>query len=265
VAKVLSITRPWPIAAVATSNGIVTVANAISPNPREIAVVPSPAANRTIDLDLGQARDINALLIGYHTATAANGYVSNVSIGNNANYALNASPTGVTPGLNVVGNLIAPSTSTDPLATHALFTFNTINGQYVRITLASGAASFDVGIVAVGKSFVTAWGHEYGAGRPIEDTSGVERLKGGAFGIDEGVIIGGYQWTFGDLTDAELAELYILVRRLGISRSVFVVEDPDYTAGLNERIHWGLFDKLEAYERLVPGASRWNFKIRDWA
>ncbi len=264
MAKVLSITRPWPVAAV-SGIGVTSVENAITPNPREIAVLPAPPTVRTVDLDLGQAREVNALLVGYHTATAASGTLAYVLIGNNPDFASNPGVAGDSPLLNVVGNLLAPSTSPDPIERHGFFTFNTISGRYVRIAFTGMATDYEIGIAAVGKSFSSFWGHEYGAGRPIEDMSTVERLKGGGFGIDEGAIAGGYQWALGDLTAAELDELYILVRRLGASRSVIVVEDPDYTAGLNERIHWGLFDRLEPYERLVPGASRWAFKIRDWA
>jgi hypothetical protein len=53
---------------------------------------------------------------------------------------------------------------------------------------------------------------------------------------------------------------------VGKHGSILVVEDPDQAAtGLNERVHWGLFDKLESYERIAPGATKWTLRIEDWA
>jgi len=34
--------------------------------------------------------------------------------------------------------------------------------------------------------------------------------------------------------------------------------------GLNERIHYGLFDRFEPYERLSPGRTRWGLRMNEW-
>ena len=46
---------------------------------------------------------------------------------------------------------------------------------------------------------------------------------------------------------------------------MLVVEDPDQTDGLTERVHWGLFRKLDTYERLDPQNTKWSLQIADWA
>ena len=117
----------------------------------------------------------------------------------------------------------------------------------------------------MGRSWQAEWGHEWGAGRFIEDTGTAERLFGGGFGIDEGVAAGGYQWTFGDLQPAETEALYQLVKERRTTRTVLVVEDPEQSPGLNERIHWGLFRKLEPFERADPLNTKWSLSVGDWA
>lgn len=116
----------------------------------------------------------------------------------------------------------------------------------------------------LGLSFQTEYGEERGGGGIIEDTGTVERLFGGGFGIDEGVATTGYQWTFGDLQDAERRQLFQIVKRLRTTRSFLMVENPAQTDGLNERIHWGNLRKLEAYERIDPRNSKWALSMWDW-
>lgn len=117
----------------------------------------------------------------------------------------------------------------------------------------------------MGLAFQTEYGEERGGGGLIEDTGSVERLFGGGFGIDEGVATTGYSWTFGDLQDAERRQLFQIVKRLRTTRSFLMVENPAQTEGLNERIHWSLFRKLEAYERIDPKNSKWSLSCWDWA
>jgi len=116
----------------------------------------------------------------------------------------------------------------------------------------------------MGLAFQTEYGEERGGGGLIEDTGSVERLFGGGFGIDEGVATTGYQWSFGDLQNAERRQLYQIVKRLRTTRSFLMVEEPSQTEGLNERIHWGMLRGLEVYERINPRDTKWSFKMHDW-
>jgi hypothetical protein len=256
--KPLIIVRPIPATLTNGGNFDATdLVNIATPNPKEVAFVAGIAVSGGFVLraDFGVAVTLDTVFFGFtnlsgpsyvnaYTCNAA--YVDQVQLG--ISEIVNST---LTPPINH-GLVHAPTPRTS-----RYWNFYLVNNS-------GGASDIQVGVFAAGLSFKCALGHEYGAGRQVEDTGTAERLIGGGFGIDEGVTVGGYGWTFGDLTDAELSSLYALVRGIGQTKSVLVVEDPDQTAGLAERIHWGLFDRLNAYERLIPGLSRWEFKIRDW-
>lgn len=249
--KVMSITRPLSYT---VGGSFPNVARVMSPNPREAAVTPG-GTTETIDVDLGSVQLIDTLFVGFVTTTGA----ITVTYG--------------TGGYNTFGWLGSPiaAAASDLLAEdlpgsrHFVSVLDTpVSARFIRLTVpVDGGQS--IGVVVVGKAFRPTFGHEFGAGRSIEDTGSADRLFGGGFGINEGARIGGYQWTLGDLSDAEVRTLYALARNRGSSRSVLVVEDPEISVGLNERCHWGLLAPPEAYERFAPGLTRWGLKIRDWA
>jgi hypothetical protein len=141
-----------------------------------------------------------------------------------------------------------------------------VSARYIFVTLtATGGTALQIGVFAAGLAFQPTFGREYGSGRVVTETGAKERLLSGAFGINAGVRAGGYQWTFGELTDAEVETLYDRLFEIGETVSCLMVEDPDVHAYRNARIHWGLLGKIEAYERFAPGASRWSLRIEDWA
>jgi len=149
---------------------------------------------------------------------------------------------------------------------HFFNTFPINYTRYFRIVFRLGLdqGTLRVGCFALGRKFQPAYGHEYGSGRAPIDTGSRERLKAGGFGVSPGIVKGSWNWTMGDLSGAEVDRLYEIARGLGETRPVVVVEDPDNTAGLSRRIHWGMFEKLQAYERLDPQNTRWSFNIEDW-
>lgn len=246
--KRLAIVRPLPLVIGGTVPG---VANLLTPNPKEVAA--PAAAGQTIDLDLGAALDFDTLFLGFSYGSTNATAAITVSYGAGA-YNTNA----------LAGGLpIANSRLVDGFRHFVRVLDAPVNGRYIRLTVPAGIGP-TAGVVAVGKSFQAFWGHEYGAGRFLEDTGSAERLLGGAFGINEGAIVGGYQWQFGDLTPDEREDLFALVKLLGQTKSVLVIEDVDATNDLGARTHWSLFARLEPYERLNPLDTRWAFKVMDW-
>lgn len=245
----LLIVKPYPIATAGGSAGMDRLA---TPDPKEAVVV---STGGYLALDMGVPVTADTLFIGYHSATADQQFA--------------AFATGSTYYDNPISVVITSQLQQPGLGPpfHRLARFAPITSRYWRIDFNAGAnnTAYYMGVIALGQAFQPTYGHEYGSGRPVTDTGSAERLFGGGFGINEGTRAGGWQWTLGDLTDAEVRTLYRIALDRGTTRSVLVVEDPDITDGLNERIHWGLFAKLDPYERFAPGASRWALRIDDWA
>jgi hypothetical protein len=233
----------------ASGAGVTNPSRVLTPDPKEAAFWTGGAGS--ITLDLGAVTSIDTVFAGYTGPVAMD--VATSTDGNS----FAALPGATLRADDIPPDLFAPIYHAVAIASAP------VSARYVRIG-GNFPANTPLGVVAVGRAFVSTWGHEWGAGRPIEDTGTAERLIGGGFGIEEGVRVGGYQWTFGDLTDDEVRALYAIGRDRGSTRSVLVVEDPDRTAGIHERIHWGLA-RFDTYERLAANATRYGLAIRDWA
>jgi len=247
-----------PIAPVAISAGRERL---LTPNPKEAytSAAIGIGSGTNVGLDMGAAVSLDSFFLGFTDVPA--------------------STTLTVHTIAAMGGAVTALVADRPIAHSNLFSPRRhalaiapapVAARYWRLSLynntgAAIPAGFTMGVLAVGKAFSPTWGHEWGAGRPYEDTGSAERLFGGGFGINDGVLASGYQWTFGDLSDAEREQLHAIVMDRRGTRSALVVEDPDPTDGLNERIHWGLFDRLEPFERVQAGLTRWNLKIRDWA
>lgn len=249
MSKLITLLRPLPVAS-ATGSGITGASRALTPDPKEAAFWTGGAGS--ITLDLGVSRSIDSVFTGY-TGPA------------NMTVETSADGSGFTalPGATLRSDDVAPDLFT-PIYHAFAIASAPVSARYVRIS-GNFTANTPLGVVAIGKAFVPTYGHEWGAGRPIEDTGTAERLIGGGFGIEEGVRAGGYQWTFGDLSDDETRALYAFFRDRGATRSFLCVEDPERTAGIHERIHWGILSRLDAYEREARNLNRYSFSIRDWA
>src|SRR5205085_2694676 len=108
---------------------------------------------------------------------------------------------------NQVGvSAFAASASSAPPRRHGLWRLGApISHRYHRIAFSPNvAASVTIGVIILGLAFQPTWNREWGGGRQIFDTSSVQELLGGGFGIEEGAVKAGFGWTFGDLTDTEV-------------------------------------------------------------
>lgn len=247
--SVLSIVRPYPISAIAgTADG---AARLMTPDPKEAAIIVA-AGSKTIDIDLGVARSIDTIFLGYTSAAAAD--VLTATYGT-AGYTTTAW------GSNIAA---ADSQLLTPIRHFYSKRASPVTARYIRLT-GTFTAGYAIGMACVGLSFNPQYGHEYGGGRGVISTGTAERLFSGGFGIDEGTTAGMWQFTLGDLQPAEVRQLYAIARDRGETKSLLVVEDPDAGADLAERCHWGIFRKIEAYERLDPANTRWSFTVEDWA
>jgi hypothetical protein len=244
---VLAIANPLPI--VALGGTLEQVARLASPAPKEAAS--TAGGNRTIDIDLGAVAAIDTVFLGY------------VEGGAGASFAITGGAADYTT--TAIGTLQpAPSRLAQPRQHFLLVLDEPVEVRFIRI---AGLAlpAMNIGVLAVGRAIRPKWGHEYGGGRFVVDSGVVTRLSGGGFGTSRAARAGGWQWTLGDLDDAETDALYGLQLDAGETATVLVVEDPDPTAGLNERIHWGLLSRLEPYERQDTTKTKWALRIEDWS
>ncbi len=151
--------------------------------------------------------------------------------------------------------------------THALWSGSDQVVRYVRIGIDLGGvpdAALTIGRLIVGDKFQPEYNNEWGAGRGVRDTSTVTRLPTGGVAVVEGAKYGTFSWTLGDLSEEETDRLYEMQLSSGESRPVLVVEDPDRTAGLRNRIHYGGLTGLRAYDRRNKRQTSWQMSVEDW-
>lgn len=222
------------------------------PEPKQVAIVGNdPGTESTIRLKLAQGATIDTIFVGFATA--------------------GETPVGFYSGDNHgFENLLAAAAL--PLATlvargrrhYLLQLAQPISPRYLSLYFGPSSAPFQIGLFAAGLAFRPKWGGEFGGGVGLTDTGAVSRRRDGGFGIDEGVTAAQLQWTFGDLSDVERAQLFALLRERGTSRPAIVIEGEDTGPMLTEEVHYGLFTRIEAYERFAPGMNRWALRFEDW-
>jgi hypothetical protein len=143
-----------------------------------------------------------------------------------------------------------------------------ISARYIRATLIQPAGSppLTIGNMAAGLAFQPLYGNEYGSGRATIDTGNREGLVGGGFGALIGVRKKAWSGQLGDLLDAEVDRLDDIFEDKGSTIPIVFIEGTEEIASVpqQEQIHWGLFQKLEAYERQAPAVTRWAISIEEW-
>jgi len=223
-------------------------ANLATPDPKEVAIL--AAGGGYWDMDLGASVTADTFFLGFCS--------------NNSDLAVNIyTATGLGTGRTLLGALsVGPATAR---RRHAFLKIATPSASRYWAFNVTGAAAITAGLATIGQSIQPVFGHEWGSGRLIRDMSQVTDLRGGGFGIERGARAPGWQFTVGDLSDAEVASLWDMVQDVGMSAPVVVCEDPSLSQpALNEALHYGLLDRPEAYSREAPGTNRWSFRTKDW-
>lgn len=253
--------KPLPIASVVADAGS-GAANLLTPSPKEVYVVPGGVASQTrvLTVDLGAVRRFDSVFLGFLTAWNTDFNLWSITAGVNG-------PVETVLLTEAAGTpAMARSRIDEPLYRHAFHrTPAPILARYLRIVIWPVTnAEATVGILSVGLATETTYNREWGGGRRIIDTGTVESLPDGGFATGDGAVKGGFRWTWGDLDDAEVDAIYAVGLDRGERRPIIVVEDPDPSTGLNERLHYGLFERFEPYERTAPGKTRWSLGVQQW-
>lgn len=239
-----------PIAFVASAAGWAGPENLQTKSPREICVAPGTGA-QSFEVDLQAVGDVDTFFLAATNARAdAVWTIQTIAAPGGAVTAthVNAAP------MRLTGNIRARYHSFVRLAAP-------VAGRYFRITVNQPTSPIEIGRAIVGLAF--DWPYAYGSGRQPIDTSRSVALPDGGFGIDEGVVKVGFQWRFLDLSNAALAKLWQIVEELGENKTLLAVEGPDYPPPATS-VHYGLFRKLEQFEREDAAETKWAMSFEEW-
>lgn len=244
------IIKPLPVSATPTVSGT-GQANLLTADPNEAWIAASAAAV-TIDVDMGAVVSVDSFYLGYTNAAAA------------ATWAI-FSGTGLGAGLTVrkAASLMRPADSEGPR--HHCFArlAAPVSARYWRFTLTqAGAVPLYVGAMVLGAAFEKH--REYGDDRTIIDTATREDLPGGGFGVGDGVVKSAFAFSFVDLTDGESDQLWSIKKDRGLTKPIVIVENADLDAGMNEAIHYGVFERFQARGRVSARYRKWAGSVIDW-
>lgn len=250
-------TEPLPIAAIAASRGS-GIANLLTVDPREAWLDDAVGTAATIEIDLGVERVIDTVFLGclFSAAPAATWTITG-GVAGYADIVIMGAQTLRVPDRDWARRTMS----------HALWFGDEQLVRYVRVAITQpvGASPLSIGALVLGNGFQPRLNKEWGAGRGVKDTGTVTRLASGSIAVVEGVRYGTYGWTLADLTVDEADRLYEMQLSVGESRPILVVEDPDRTAGLRNRIHYGALTGLRAFERRNVRQTSWQMTVEDWA
>lgn len=244
----IGIVRPLPVAAIIVSNGT-GAANLLTSSPREVWRAAAVGAS-FIDLDFGAVVPLDTIFLGFTNATES--ATLSVSIG------------GSWSGMTTIASTRAFRVPHTIGARHHGYVRlgQPVSTRYLRITVnqVGGAEPMQIGIALAGLMIERPY--EYRAGRVAIDLSKKTELSDGGYGINPAAIVASYRFTLSGLTDEQVEELWSIVMTLGESAPLLIVEGHDTLRFSN--LHYGLFQRLEPYERDEPEDSRWGLSIRDW-
>ena len=135
--------------------------------------------------------------------------------------------------------------------------------QEIRLTITQPATAvpLQAGVLMVGKRFEHAY--QFKSGRRPLDMSERADLVSGGFGFAPGAIKSSYRFTFADLDDAQLDELWHEIMQVGLQHPVMLAEGGEGEISHNQ-LHYGVFDRFEPYEREDPADTRWALSMQDW-
>lgn len=251
----LAIMKPLPMAV--SSGGGPNINNVLTPSPREIWTANAANVEQLIIIDMGVPAKIDCLYLGGTNADAATTwrlFKTDDAVGLNITAVFLARP------IRLVGAVKPPYNT-------AILLSATVTSRYFYLYCGVGqtSAPLQIGNLAMGLAF--SHPYAFGSGRAVVDMSRRTPFIDGGFGVEEGAVKSTLRWQFVDLEKPDLDTLYQIAIDCGSSQPIVVIEDvpfPTQTAPEAAMVHYGLFDRLEAFERLDPRESRWSMSMEEW-
>ena len=210
-----------------------------------------------IQYDLGADVPVDGLALLFHNASAS------------ATMSVTAATAAAGPSAQSIVLAIAAARSPfigSPSSYHRVVTWTRVTARYWTFFVTEPAArgGMTIGVARFGTLWAPGWNFETGRGRRINDLSDKRELPGGELGIWRKAKAPLIRLSWGDLADSEVDDLDSMLAEIGESEPLVLVEDPDFTAGLHNRIHYGVLDGVDFYERQMSNKSRWELKMREW-
>lgn len=248
----ISIIRPLIISAISTNTGVSSIANVLTTSPREVWVSDAAVGSVTIYFDLGSPQSFDTVYVGNHNLPA------------NATFSFGSTTAmGVAPVAWLASGAIRLPNADGPRYQSVFASGLTAPARYFCMYIEySPAQIVQIGTLVIGQSFRHPYA--YPAGRQLIDTSRRADLVDGGFGVEDGAVKSAFKWRFTDLTDARRDALWTLISNRGIRRPVIVIEDVSVTPPPEPSVHYGLFDKFEAWERANPVDTIWALSMTEW-
>lgn len=239
-----------PLTIAALSGAGTGLTNLLTASPKEAWV--ANQFSLSVDIDMGAAVSVDSFFLGHTNATSSATWII---------YSATGLGTGLTQIKASAAMRAADSIGPGHHAFHRLAT--PVTSRYFRLTLTQTGASFlYAGILIVGQAFEKY--RELGGGRLPVDTGPRQSLSDGGFGVGAGAFKAQFNFSFIDLTDTDVKQLWAIVGQVGLRKPVLVVEDAALAIGQNEAIHYGVFERFEPYARSDPAATRWAFSHEEW-
>jgi hypothetical protein len=244
----LILVEPMAIAAVSASAGT-GAANLATLDPKERWSAASSTNPVTIDIDLGMPRAFDT--VGFVDTI----YLAGIALDGGAAHDV---PLLANTPLGVTG---APPTGRG----HFVKRLPAVTvQQHLRVTFTPSGAVPSAGRIIVGRAVETTHDQEYDGGRRPGSTGTAERLRGGGFGIQRGASFATVSWTWGDLSDAELAAIWAVTQGVGGELPLLVAENAEADSYFARGVCYGRFSRFERYNRREGAKSRWAFELEQW-
>lgn len=245
----IGILHPIEIAAITATDGPDSVAMALTPSPREVWTGTSWAVEFSIDLGVESSHD--AVYLG--------------STNLPADATITCGATAVLGGEFIGGTTIAVAArlpqSAGPRYHQLMVRAAPVTGRYLKLRIAMTAlTTIEVGLIMIGNLITHPYA--YGSGRQLVDTSKRTDLIDGGFGFEAGVTKAGFRWRFVDLDDAKREAVWECGYDRGVRRPIVVAEDIE--ALTDRSVHYGVFDRFEAWERANAVDTTWALSMTEW-